>query len=367
MIAVVAHGPSPLWYATRGAGATTLVLLTAGLVLGIGEFARWQPAGVSRYSVAALHRAVSLFALALLAIHVATTLLDPFPPIGVVNAAVPFVSSYRPVWLGLGTLAADMLLALVVTSLVRRRLGYATWRGLHWLSYACWPVAVLHGLGAGSDAASTWLLALTASCIGAVLVALAGRLLQPSVPVAARGAIAAVATAALLVLGVWMAQGPLARGWARRAGTPESVLAGFSPRTVVARAAHRRPPPDALGKPFVAALAGTVHNGTSKTGTDVIDLSMRLAGGPAAVLRIRLGGRALPGGGLHVDRSAVTLGPPGDPARYRGRIGYLNNSRLRALVGAPSGRAVRLSVDLQLAGATVGGQVRGEPTRGTGA
>jgi DMSO/TMAO reductase YedYZ heme-binding membrane subunit len=367
MIAVVAHGPSPLWYATRGAGATTLVLLTAGLVLGIGEFARWRPAGASRYSIAALHRAVSLFALALLAVHVATTLLDPFPPIGVVNAVVPFVSGYRPLWLGLGTLAADMLLALVVTSLVRRRLGYRSWRALHWLAYACWPVALLHGLGTGSDAASTWMLALAASCTAAVLVALGGRLLAPSVPAQARGGLAAGAAAALLVLAVWMAQGPLARGWARRAGTPQSVLAAFSPRPAAVRAGSRGPAPDALAKPFAAALAGTVHNGVSAGGVDVIDLSMRLAGGPPGVLRVRLGGQALPGGGLHVDRSAVTFGPPGDPARYRGRIGYLDDSRLRALVGASAGPAVQLSVDLQLAGATVGGRVRGEPVRRTGA
>lgn len=367
MIAATAHGPSALWYATRGVGATTLVLLTAGVVLGIGESARWRPAGISRYAVAALHRSISVLALGLLIVHVATTLLDPFPPIGIVNAVVPFVSNYRPLWLGLGTVAADLIVALILTSLVRHRLGYRAWRGLHWLAYACWPVALLHGLGTGSDAASAWMIALTAGCVGAVVLALGGRLLTAQVRSPAAGGIAAATLAAVLGLAIWMGQGPLARGWARRAGTPPSVLAAFSPRPVTARGARRPAAPDALASPFAATLTGTVRNGVSDSGVDVIDLSMHLAGGPQGVLRVRLGGQALPGGGLHVDHSAVTFGPPADPARYRGRIGFLNNSQLRALVGASTGRAVQLSLDLRLGDGTVGGEVRGQPVAGTGA
>ena len=120
----------------------TLLLLTASVVLGIGEVRAWRPAGTPRFAVAAMHRTVSLLAVALLAVHIVTTLLDPFPPIGAVNAVVPFQTDYRPLWLGLGTVASDLLVALAVTSLVRRRLGYRVWRGLHWLAYACWPVAL---------------------------------------------------------------------------------------------------------------------------------------------------------------------------------------------------------------------------------
>src|SRR5205085_11050222 len=136
------RGPSALWYATRGTGAVALVLLTVSVVLGIGELRAWRPAGAPGFAVAALHRTVSLLAVALLAAHIVTTLLDPFPHIGLANALLPFQTSYRPLWLGLGTIASDLLLALVVTSLVRRRLGYRAWRGVPWLAYACWPVAV---------------------------------------------------------------------------------------------------------------------------------------------------------------------------------------------------------------------------------
>src|SRR4051794_15306475 len=175
MLIAAAHGPSALWYATRGTGATALVLLTASVALGIGEVRTWRPGGAPRFAVASMHRTVSLLAVALLALHIATTLLDPFPRIGAANAVVPFQTDYRPLWLGLGSVSTDLLLALVLTSLVRRRLGYRTWRGVHWLAYACWPVALVHGLGAGSDTRSTWMLVLTLACVLAVGAAIAAR------------------------------------------------------------------------------------------------------------------------------------------------------------------------------------------------
>jgi DMSO/TMAO reductase YedYZ heme-binding membrane subunit len=353
-----AHGPSALWYATRGTGAIALVLLTASVVLGIGEFRGWRPAGAPRFAVAALHRTVSLLAVAFLAVHVATTLLDPFPRIGALNALVPFQTTYRPLWLGLGTVAADLLVAVAVTSVVRRRLGYGVWRGVHWLAYVSWPVALMHGIGAGSDTKSAWMLALTLVCVAAVWVALIGRLAGPDTPASARIAGAAGAVVAALALGVWLPQGPLARGWARRAGTPADVLTAFSPP---ARA--RRPPPDALARRFSSSVTGHVANGVSATGVAVADLRLRLDGTPHARLRIRLGGEPLAGGGLRMDASTVTLGPPGDPARYRGRVESLQNGRLSALVGAASGRGVRLDIELSLQGDAISGRVAGTPLR----
>jgi Ferric reductase like transmembrane component len=360
MIIAAAHGPSALWYATRGAGAMTLVLLTASVVLGIAEVRRWQPARAPHFAIAAMHRWVSLVAMTLLAVHVVTTLLDPFPKIGALNAGVPFVTNYRPLWVGFGTVASDLLVALVLTSLVRRRLGYRAWRGVHWLAYACWPVALLHGLGAGSDTKTTWMLMLTAACVVAVVVALGGRLAAAGTPPAVRTG--AVAGTALGVLGLagWLVQGPLASGWAGRAGTPRSVLEAFAPRPARAAVAppRRRVAADPLARSFSAALTGTIRNGVSAGGMAVVDLRMHLSGGPAGELRIRLGGQALPNGGLQMDRSAVTLGPPARPGEFQGRIQSLQNTVLRALVGSADGRALRLAVSLSLGRSTVTGQVQ---------
>ena len=164
---IVAAAPSPLWYLSRGTGAVTLVLLTATVVLGIAGTLRWRPAaGLPRFLVDGLHRNLSLLVVVLLAAHVLTAVLDPFAHLRAIDAVVPLASAYRPLWLGLGALALDLLIALVVTSLVRARLGLRAWRAVHWVAYACWPVALLHGLGTGTDASAPWLQALAALCVG---------------------------------------------------------------------------------------------------------------------------------------------------------------------------------------------------------
>ena len=144
MSALVAAAGSgrAMWYLTRGSGVVTLVLLTASICLGIAGAVRLRTRRLPRFTVAALHRNLTLLAVVFLGIHVATTLADGYTPIGWKDAFVPFLSPYRPFWLGLGALALDLLLALVITSLLRARFGLRTWRLVHWLAYACWPLAL---------------------------------------------------------------------------------------------------------------------------------------------------------------------------------------------------------------------------------
>jgi sulfoxide reductase heme-binding subunit YedZ len=167
---------SALWYLGRGSGVVTLLLLTLVVVLGIASRSGRTLLGLPRFAVAAIHRTVSLLAVALLVVHVATLLFDPFAQLRLADLVIPFRGAYRPVWLGLGTLAADLVAALVATSLLRHRLGARAWRAVHWLAYAAWPVALLHGLGTGTDATTGWLRNLTVVCFGAVAGAVAWRL-----------------------------------------------------------------------------------------------------------------------------------------------------------------------------------------------
>ncbi len=160
-MSVAAVGPSAYWYLTRGTGAVSLVLLTVSVVLGIVGSLRVSAQLWPRFAIDTVHRDVSLLAIAVLVVHIATSVLDSFAPISLTASVIPFVSSYRPFWLGLGAVSFDLLLALAITSLVRRRLGYGRWRAVHWLAYACWPIAVLHGLGTGTDTKVWWMLVLT--------------------------------------------------------------------------------------------------------------------------------------------------------------------------------------------------------------
>lgn len=357
-----AHGPTALWYVTRGAGATTMLLLTASVVLGIGEERGWRVAGSPRYAVAALHRTISMLAMSMLAVHIATTILDPFPKIGVAAAFVPFATNYRPLWMGFGAVAADLLVALIITSVMRRRLGYRAWRAVHWAAYVSWPVAILHGLGTGSDTRATWMLALTLASVAAVLVAALARLARPGTSANARVGVTSAATLGVIGLAVWLPAGPLAKSWPKKAGTPRSVIAAFRPAAAKATTtAAAKAPADPFGRAFSASFQGPMREGASAGGLEVVDLRLRLDGSPDGVLRIRLGGAPLPGGGLRMDRSAVTLGPPGSPGEYQGKVDFLQNTVLRAKVGSSAGRALRLDVNLSIEGGIVQGTVDGRP------
>lgn len=218
-------GPSAYWYLTRASGAVSLILLTGAVIIGIAAIARLRTPGLPRFVIDGLHRTASLLALVFLIVHILTAVLDSFAPISLVDAVIPFVGTYRPLWLGLGAVAFDLLLAVTVTSLVRRRLGHGAWRGIHWLAYACWPIAVVHGFGTGSDVRQGWMLAIAVICIAAVLAAVVARV-AIGWPEHARLRLGMLGVAAAFALGlvIWLPSGPLAHGWARRAGTPPALL-----------------------------------------------------------------------------------------------------------------------------------------------
>lgn len=230
MIAFAAAG-SAYWYITRGTGAMALILLTLVVVAGVVEVSRFSSDRWPRFLVDSLHRQLSILAIVFLVLHIVTSILDGFAPIGWLDAVVPFHSAYRPIWLGLGAIAFDLMLAVMITSLLRGRVGRRAWRALHWLAYASWPIAVVHGLGTGSDATQTWMLAITAACVLAVIVAIVVRVLStPRLRPALRMTAVGSAVGFAVGLAVWLPGGPLAAGWAKRAGTPAYLL-GDSART----------------------------------------------------------------------------------------------------------------------------------------
>ncbi len=165
-----------LWYTTRATGMMSLVLLTAAMVLGMLTTTRVGSDGLPRFAVTELHRRVSLLAMVFVAVHIVTTAADSFVPIGWLPVLVPFASAYKPLWVGLGTVAFDLMVAVTVTSLLRRRISPGAWRAVHWLAYLSWPVAVAHGIGMGTDVAFGWAQVIVALCIVAVLGALAWRI-----------------------------------------------------------------------------------------------------------------------------------------------------------------------------------------------
>ena len=237
--------PSPFWFIARGTGAISLVLLTLTVALGIANVRRTRIGETPRFVLDSVHRSASLLAVSFVVVHVLTTLLDGFAPITLLDVVVPFGSAYRPLWLGLGAVAFDLLVAIAITSLLRRRLGYRAWRATHWLAYASWPVALVHGLGSGTDTRTHWMLVLAAGCVAIMLAAVLLRV-RAGWPHHLGARLSAVGAAALVPLGLlaWLPSGPLAAGWAKRAGTPVSLL----PRRPLGVRLQRRVRPERVGE-----------------------------------------------------------------------------------------------------------------------
>jgi sulfoxide reductase heme-binding subunit YedZ len=169
------NGPE-LWFANRGTGFVLLLLLTFSVMLGVLATARVSPRLWPRMLSQGLHRNVSLLAVTFLAAHVTTAVLDTFVNIAWYDVFVPFAGKYMPLWLGFGSLAVDLIIAVTATSILRHRMSHRPWRAIHVMAYGAWGLGLIHGLAMGTDAPSQWGAILNYGCIAVVFVTVLARL-----------------------------------------------------------------------------------------------------------------------------------------------------------------------------------------------
>lgn len=167
---------STLWYISRGTGLVSLMLLTLVVVLGVLTRGGRPLPGLPRFAVAGLHRNAALLALMFLVIHVVTIVSDVYARVGWLDVFVPFVSNFRALWVGLGTIGFELFIAVIVTSMLRPWIGLRMWRAVHWAVYAAWPIGIAHAFGSGRDIGKSWMIAITALCIATVVGAVAWRI-----------------------------------------------------------------------------------------------------------------------------------------------------------------------------------------------
>jgi DMSO/TMAO reductase YedYZ heme-binding membrane subunit len=169
-----------LWYASRATGVVSLLLLTAVMLLGLLVTRQGRLPGLPRFAVTGLHRNLSLLSVAFVAVHVLSAVTDGYVKIPLTAAVIPLASSYERLWLGLGAVSLDLMLAAAVTSLLRRHLSRRTWRAVHLTAYLSWPVAWVHSVFAGSDLRHGPLLLMAIACALVVLGAAAWRVVAAS-------------------------------------------------------------------------------------------------------------------------------------------------------------------------------------------
>ncbi|MGI8751186.1 MAG: ferric reductase-like transmembrane domain-containing protein [Acidimicrobiales bacterium] len=374
VVAAIGVNSRALWYLTRGTGLVALVLLTVTMVLGITQVVRYARPGLARFVIAGLHKNASLVAVVFLGVHIVTAVADTFAPIRIVDVVVPFVGTYRPLWLGLGAVSFDLMIALIITSLVRERIGLRVWKAIHWAAYASWPVALAHGLGTGTDTKLSWVLFVYIVCLVAVGAALTWRLTTDWTVVNTKPRVWAGVVSAAVILAVsgWTVAGPLRPGWAKTAGTPIELLGGG--RTIptgqpTASASSSLPPlsttppsSGGLSAPFTDNFTGTLTQaGPDGNGTVSVTISGSLTGSAAGQLVVILRGSPAGGGGIALRRGSVSVGPNSQPRQYQGSVAQLSGQQILARVSDTNGHQMSLSINLNLSGqtTTVTGTVQG--------
>ncbi len=346
---------SPLWYLSRAAGYVGLILLGLIGVLGIITAGNIQVAKGTKFLAPELHRSLSLLAIVVLAIHVGAAVADKYSFIGLKDVFIPFMATYRPIWVGIGAIAVDLGIAVVVTSLLRVKMGYRSWKIIHWISYPIFALSVIHGLGSGSDSALWFSKFIYVAVGGFLMLAIIARLLarhdlQIGKKVAFFGAIFAIP---LLII-AWAASGPLSANWANRAqgGLRQAVLTSArvtgSVATGTSRTAVTNRPPLEISPTYTSDWTGKIDQSPANSqGEIALRLMGRLSGSPGYVLSVVLIGIPL-GGGVSMTSSVVEITSTGGTVVYKGTVTALNGTTIVSQVADSAGQSVSFSASLNL-------------------
>lgn len=139
------------WYITRAAGIAAFILLWLSTAWGLAVSSKIFDTLLHRAYTYDFHQFLSLLALGFLFLHIAVLMLDQFLPFSIGQILVPFTSSYRPLWVGIGVIAFYLTLLVTVTFYIRGRIGVKAFRWIHTLSLVAYLGATFHGLYAGTD------------------------------------------------------------------------------------------------------------------------------------------------------------------------------------------------------------------------
>ena len=365
-----AVGGKAFWYLTRASGVVSIVLLSATILIGIVASVGWTSTRWPRFLSQDVHRNLSLLCIGFVGVHVVTTVADGYVPIGFLDVILPFRSPYRPIYLGLGALCFDLLLAVLITSALRHRIGYGSWRFVHWLAYLCWPIALVHGLGSGTDTPLPLVIGVEAVCTAAVLAGFAWRLLTGrSLPITGRMAAAAGTVVLMLAITGFAVFGPLQPGWSHRSGTSAALLNQLAAKNgAVATPATTPATRTGTGTgttsatpqaPFTSPVTGI----QSQTPADArggikITLSMHLQNTASTPLTVVLAGTQSTGGGVSLSSGTVTFGA------YRGQVVGLNGGTITAQISDPNPTTLVINLRINQQSAAITGTVTG--TAGSG-
>lgn len=349
---------SPLWYISRSAGFVGLALLGIIGVLGIITAGNFNFKRGARFIAPEVHRSLSLLAVVVLAIHVSAAVFDKYSHIGLKDAFIPFFAQYRHIWVGLGAIAIDLGVAVVVTSLLRVRMGYKSWKLFHWASYPIFGLSIIHGLGTGSDSsllfAKVIYLVVGGSLVAAVLIRLFS--LKEQI-IARRFVLFGTSFAVPLVIISWAFVGPFTPTWPHRAQgglsqavtTPAGVGVGASAIKGSSAPTTSTLPKLQISSGYSSGWSGQLDESPANSqGEIALRLFGPLSKSPGYKLSIVLIGFPQDGG-VSMASSIVEVASNGGSVLYKGTVTSLNGTTVVCSVSDASGSTVTVTAALNLA------------------
>ena len=144
------------WFLARASGITAYLLISASMIAGI--VLKSRPFGAALKAPIALdvHRFITSLALAAIGVHGLALVADSTVEITFGDLLIPFAAPYKPLWTGLGVIAADLALIVAISFPLKKRIGGKNWRRLHWATYSIFVFSTAHGIAAGTDTAQPW-------------------------------------------------------------------------------------------------------------------------------------------------------------------------------------------------------------------
>ena len=325
-----------VWDTARAGGLVAYLLITLSVVLGLALASGWKAEGWPRFITNGLHEHSTTLALVFTAVHSVAVLVDPYMKFTLGEVLVPFTSHYRPIWVALGIVAAYLMIAIWITGKIRPWIGYQVWRKLHYVTFAVFGLATVHGIASGTDTGTWWAFWLYASALIAVIVLGAHRLLNSPAPSGRRVGIAGGLVTAAAAAGTWAVLQPQ---------PPQAVPAG----SVQGRTAQPAPPSQtalAFDSPF---------SGQESLDDGTLLIVARPDQRPSDQVRVELNG-SVRRSTFEVRSGHVTY-TPSSAAAYQGDISNIEGSQLSALVSTSDGQRLQLVMVVEGINA---GQVTGE-------